>query len=35
MSEINHFNVFDLCKIMWYDVVIDLTIVDDVSFDNW
>jgi hypothetical protein len=33
MIEINHFKVFILCMIMWHDVV-DLTIMDDVSFDN-
>jgi hypothetical protein len=35
MSEINHFKVFVLCKIMWHDIVMIWQLVDDVSVDNW
>jgi hypothetical protein len=35
MSEINHFKVFELCKIMWHDVVIICQLLNDVKIDNW
>jgi hypothetical protein len=35
MSEINHFKVFLLCKIMWHDVVVICQLFDDVALDNW
>jgi hypothetical protein len=34
MSEINHFKVFALCKIMWHDVVVICQLLDDVAIDN-
>jgi hypothetical protein len=34
MSEINHFKVFVLYKIMWHDVVVIYQLLDDVSIDN-
>jgi hypothetical protein len=35
VSEINHFKVFVLCKIMWHDVVVIYQLLDDMTFDNW
>jgi hypothetical protein len=35
MSEINHFKIFILCKIMWHDVVMICQLLDDVVVDNW
>jgi hypothetical protein len=35
MSEINHFKVFILCKIMWCDIVVICQLLDDVTVDNW
>jgi hypothetical protein len=35
MSEINHFKVFELCKIMWHGVVIIYQLLNDVKIDNW
>jgi hypothetical protein len=34
MSEINHFKVFILCKIMWHDVVVIWQLVDGVKVNN-
>jgi hypothetical protein len=35
MSEINHFKVFVLHKIMWHDIVVIYQLLDDVAVDNW
>jgi hypothetical protein len=35
MSEINRFNNFILCKIMWHDVVMIYQLLDDVTVNNW
>jgi hypothetical protein len=34
MSEINHFKVFVLYKIMWHDVVVICQLLNDVALDN-
>jgi hypothetical protein len=31
MSEINHFNFFILCKIMWHDILVIYQLLDDVD----
>jgi hypothetical protein len=35
MSEINHFKVFILCKVMWHDIMMICQMLDDVAVDNW
>jgi hypothetical protein len=35
MSEINYLKVFELCKIMWHDIVVICQLLDDVAVDNW